>query len=99
MSQRDQVLKMLREAGRRGVTNSELNHHVGYRYSARVFELRNRGFDIETVNGKGGLCTFYLKAEPPTLVPPSPEPPSVGGGEQLALFDLPSRPLWMDPAA
>jgi biotin operon repressor len=87
VTHREQVLEALRAAGPAGVSNGYLNRLGIFRYSARIHELRDRGFEIRTVNGKGGLATFYLTAEPS---PPSVAPPpvgSLGGGEQAALFE------------
>lgn len=102
MSQRDQVLQALRQAGTNGVSNGYLNRLGIYRYSARVHELRRDGFEIRTVNGRDGLCTFYLTSEPSPPEPVSPSPPRKEDGEQAQLFQLPTRrpahPL-LDPEA
>ena len=95
MTQREIVLKALRAAGSGGVTNGELNRAGVFRYSARIFELRQRGFRIRTESHAGGLARFFLEAEPESAAPPPSDPKGeearAGGGEQAALFDLPER--------
>lgn len=90
MTQRETVLKALREGGKGGVTNGHLNRLGIFRYSARIHELRDQGYVIRTVNGKAGLATFYLESEP---APPEPASPPVHppGGEQDSLFE--SKPV------
>ena len=88
MTQRGRVLQALRAAGSAGVTNGQLHDLGVWRYSARIHELREEGYTIRTVNGKDGLATFFLEAEPQTASPSLSPPPSAGGGEQT-LFDAP----------
>lgn len=98
MTQRDTILDALRKAGSLGVTNGALNRLGIFRYSARIHELRERGYEIKTVNGADGLATFYLKAEPSPLPSSPPPPPRIDGdGEQAQLFQFPPKPRYMDP--
>lgn len=46
MSQSSAMLKMLRKAGKHGVKNYEFPMRGILRYSARIGELRNEGFNI-----------------------------------------------------
>ncbi len=47
------------------VSNTYFNEvlHI-YRYSARVDDLRNEGYEIESKHIKGGVWEFTLKGEP-----------------------------------
>lgn len=45
MTQSEQILNMLRDAGGRGVPNYELAH-VSLQYNARIFSLRRLGHNI-----------------------------------------------------
>lgn len=56
-SQADRILDLLRTHG--SVTNRELNE-ICFRYSARIFDLRQRGIDIRTTWVKTGLCKYSL---------------------------------------
>jgi len=42
------------------VSNAELNRAVCFRYSARIFELRRAGFEIDTIIDEGGLRQYKL---------------------------------------
>jgi hypothetical protein len=58
-AKRDRILEILKDRGPAGVTNRELNE-VCFRFGARIFELRMRGWDIETRPEKRGLYRFVL---------------------------------------
>lgn len=58
---REKVLERLKQRGHVGVTNEELITIGGFRYGARIFELRKEGWEIETSAGEGGLFRFILK--------------------------------------
>jgi hypothetical protein len=62
-SQRDQILRLLRERGPSGVTNVELNG-ICFRYGARLWELRREGHSIRTENRGSGVFAFVLDAQP-----------------------------------
>ena len=64
-SQRELLLDILRNRGRSGVTNFELNEICSLRYGARLFELRKLGHNIQTVKEDESRFRFVLK-EPPT---------------------------------
>jgi hypothetical protein len=52
VTQQAKILRMLRVAGKRGVTSNEfLQAHLP-RFSARILELRKRGYRIESERGK-----------------------------------------------
>ena len=57
MTQRDQVLRLLRAAGPDGVHSFELAAAVGLRAAARVDELRTAGFVIDSKREKYGRAT------------------------------------------
>lgn len=59
--QRELVLKALRKAGAKGVTNSDLNG-ICFRYGARIYELRRAGHTITSVHEGHGLWRFTLTA-------------------------------------
>ena len=61
-NQRMEVLKALKKARSRGVTNRALNA-IGYRYGARIWELRQKGWRIKTERLSEGLYKFTLSAE------------------------------------
>ena len=54
---------LLRVAGLAGVTNRELNK-VGYRYGARLWELKKEGYCIRTESLGDGLYKFTLLSGP-----------------------------------
>ncbi|MBZ5723023.1 MAG: helix-turn-helix domain-containing protein [Acidobacteriia bacterium] len=62
-SQRERILALLRERGRAGITNTELNE-LCFRYGARIFELRRAGQEIETIDEGAGVFRFVLKSSP-----------------------------------
>jgi|ERR1700684_1252308 len=63
MSQRTKTLALLRNAGDRGVTNSEFIDWRIFRYAARLHELREEGFEIRT-EVFGSKATYKLVSEP-----------------------------------
>ena len=63
LAHRDRILGLLRECGPAGATNRELNE-IGFRYGARLWELRKQGFSIQTIREGEGLFRFVLLAEP-----------------------------------
>jgi len=69
-AQRQRVLDLLRERGAAGATNRELNQ-IGFRYGARLWELKRQGFSIRTDRLTDTLFRFVLLAEPqqPKLLP------------------------------
>lgn len=56
------ILKLLKQAGPRGLTNLELNE-ICFRYGGRLFELRQEGFEIETKAEGAGVYRFTFKGE------------------------------------
>lgn len=70
MNNRERVLVQLIAAGVRGVTNRELLDEGGFRYGARLFELRREGYLIDTLPAGDGLFRFVLRGrnvEQPSL--------------------------------
>ena len=64
-TRRDLVLRLLRAAGARGVTTSDLLvAGVGSRYSARLLELRERGYTITSERERQGQWRYRLIREP-----------------------------------
>jgi hypothetical protein len=62
-SQRNEILRLLRQRGSLGATNVELNA-IGFRYGARLWELRKGGFSIRTERLEAeGLFRFVLVEE------------------------------------
>lgn len=59
--QTQQVLNMLRNGP---VTNIEFTHAHILRYSARIYELRQRGYSISTTKLPSGLSIFQLNSQP-----------------------------------
>lgn len=60
-TQTARILRMLKDKGT--VTNRELNRSVGFRYGARIFELRREGHLIVSSHVKDGLWQFTYKGE------------------------------------
>ena len=61
MTQRDRVLQMLQEAGERGVTTADFLQAYISRFSARINELRNLGYEIDTERLSRSSCLFKLR--------------------------------------
>ena len=59
MSQKEKILKLLKERGANGATNYELND-ICFRYGARIKDLRDEGYDIKTVREGGSRFKFVL---------------------------------------
>lgn len=53
------VLRALRKAGKRGLTNVQLNR-VAFRYGARIFELRQEGLRIDKECVAAGVYVYRL---------------------------------------
>jgi hypothetical protein len=56
------ILKLLKEAGARGLTNVQLNE-ICFRYGGRLFELRKAGFEIETKAEGAGVYRFIFRGK------------------------------------
>jgi len=61
VTQKYKILAMLAAAQPDGVTNAKLNDNVCFRYSARIYDLRRDGFEIEQHHINQGLWVFVLK--------------------------------------
>lgn len=59
-TQKQKLLRFLTARGKHGLTNHELNEHIGYRYGARIYELRKEGYDIRREHVKGTTWRFWL---------------------------------------
>ena len=62
----------LRSAGSRGVSGVEFDSHSFpggriMRYSARILDLRQRGYEIDSVADATGTSRYILRAEPAPL--------------------------------
>lgn len=60
LTKKQLTLNLLRSAGDTGVDNRELNHAGIWRYSARIKELRDEGYNIRTVRLEQGHFRFIL---------------------------------------
>ena len=79
-TQREKLLKVLREAGRNGVLNTELVEIcIGYR--SRIAELYQMGYQIDVENVEKGVCIYTLRKEPETPVTNIPSAVSVVADE------------------
>ena len=69
LSQKERILARLRKGP---ASNRELND-IAFRYSARIAELRDEGFDIRwsAVKGRPGLIIYSLFG-PRSLIEPMP---------------------------
>lgn len=75
MTNRSLALKLLRDAGPRGVTTGEfLNAGAGNRFSARLKELRDQGHPITAKRIRNGSWRYFLNAS----VPAAHNPPPLG---------------------
>jgi hypothetical protein len=69
MSQEAKLLSMLRKAGKHGVPNYRFPEAKILRYSARIGDLRNEGYDIicervKLPNGRSTGVFKYILVEP-----------------------------------
>lgn len=81
MSRKWLLSTLLKEAGERGVTTGELlQAGVGSRYGARLLELREDGYVIESIRERAGSFRYRLLATPEDLV----DQPGVEGGHGSA---------------
>ncbi len=101
MSKRQIVLRLLREAGPRGVTTAEfLEAGCGSRFGARVQELREEGFVVDTRRVRTASYVYVLGHAPE----PEGAPPADGAAavEPMRLFEpaaAPANALCWDEAA
>jgi hypothetical protein len=71
VSQRATVLQALTDAGARGVTNGEFIYGLRItRFAARILELREQGYVIETRREGDGKFRFILLGEPENVSAP-----------------------------
>lgn len=59
LSQQDRILLMLNEAGSAGCTSEDLLH-VSHRFSGRVYDLRQKGWNITTQDRPGTEMVVYV---------------------------------------
>jgi len=75
VTRRDLLAHLLREAGDRGLTTSELlQAGIGARYSARLLELRERGWVVEVTRIRDGAHRYTLVSEPTSRAAPGIAP-------------------------
>ena len=60
--QAERVLAMLKHGRSAGVSNLELNR-IGFRYGARIWDLRKQGYKIRTVREAGRVFRFIIAPE------------------------------------
>jgi hypothetical protein len=60
LPQTERILKALRES-KSGITSRDMVNMGIFRYSARLAELRQAGYNIVAVREKGTLFRYYLK--------------------------------------
>ena len=68
-SQRTRLLGLLHSRGSAGATSRELNAAIGFRYGARIFELRELGFEIVTHREGETSFRFVLQENPLASLP------------------------------
>lgn len=66
-SHRAKILNMLRNAGKKGVLNTEMSQ-VALRYGGTLGELYSRGYEIEKTNVGNGVYKYTLISEPKTEI-------------------------------
>jgi hypothetical protein len=59
-----EVLRLLRSAGERGVTNGDFIRAYIERFGGRIFELRKAGWGIDKEREEQGRYRYFLRAEP-----------------------------------
>lgn len=69
------ILQLFKEKG--WATNAQLLKIGGYRYSARIFELRREGHIIVPVHIKDGLWDYIYKGQKPDFEPDEDDEPPV----------------------
>lgn len=96
VTQRATVLEMLRSAAGRGITSGEFYAARLPRFSARILELRDTGYVIQSERLRAGSWRYTLLNEPTVWSvpppsagahPPPPGPPPGGGTDQTADAD------------
>lgn len=65
-TQAEKILQALQDAGEEGVSNYFLNS-ICFRYGARLFDLKQQGYDIQRKHVKGSEWRFILKTAPKQL--------------------------------
>jgi hypothetical protein len=80
VNQRDQVRKMLEQAGEEGVTTGDFLAAYLPRFSARIKELRDEGLSIETTRLKGSSSRYKLHPAHISLSGEGVEPVRTGSG-------------------
>lgn len=87
-TQKEKVLRILKERGDAGLSAHELTYQHGItRAAAVVFDLRKEGYPIETKQDFGQQAVYYLRAGKKV----EPTPPEVDGQEELfAAEELPA---------
>lgn len=68
-TQRQKIIKMLRDAGQDGVTNSEMNA-ISLRYGGHINEMYRQGYKIKKMNLGGGLYRYWLISTPSQIMIP-----------------------------
>jgi hypothetical protein len=66
-SQKQTILKLLKQSGSTGVLNTELNK-ISLSYSDRLYQLKMEGYEFSVENLGNGLCNYVLTKEPDSIV-------------------------------
>jgi hypothetical protein len=66
-NKKEQILNVLRNAGKNGVTNAELSK-IALRYGGHLGKLYEEGYKIEKLSLGNGLYNYTLISEPETIV-------------------------------
>lgn len=59
------LLTVLMIKAKEGITNIEIDSRVPGKWSARMSELRKKGFDIETLEEKKGIVRYFYRGYSP----------------------------------
>jgi biotin operon repressor len=63
MTQNDKLIQLLKDSNWH--SNMEILNKISiWRVSARIFDLKKRGYTIETKNGEGALYWYRMLVEP-----------------------------------
>lgn len=92
-NQREKILNLLRQRGRAGAFNSDLVG-IAYRYSSRLREIRQMGFEVSTQYVREGVFRYVLEREPEVVKPLPDFQPRPAAATTPSLFPLPNEPDW-----
>lgn len=70
ITQRQKIVKALKDAGADGMTNVEMNK-ISMRFGGHIDELYRQGYKIRKINLGGGLWRYFFISEPSQIQIPT----------------------------